>query len=257
MKVAILAGGRGTRLSEETVTTPKPMVEIGGRPILWHIMKIYAQQGFKEFVILLGYKGDVIKRFFAEYASIAGDLSIDLKTGAIVRRALEDGADWKVHLVDTGLETNTGGRVGRAAHLLGDASFMITYGDGLADIDLNALLAHHHKHGAATTITAVHPPARFGEVQFKGDRVEGFAEKAQTSEGWINGGFMVCEPRILSRLKSDAAILEIDGLEALAHAGDLSAYRHVGFWQCMDTLRDKNQLNAMWDQNHAPWKTWP
>jgi glucose-1-phosphate cytidylyltransferase len=257
MKVAILAGGRGTRLSEETVTTPKPMVEIGGRPILWHIMKIYAHQGFKEFVILLGYKGDVIKRFFAEYASIAGDLSIDLKTGAVVRRALEDGADWKVHLVDTGLETNTGGRVGRAAHLLGDAPFMITYGDGLADIDLDALLAHHRKHGVSATITAVHPPARFGEVRFKGDRVQGFAEKAQTSEGWINGGFMVCEPRIISRLKSDSAVLEIEGLEALAHADDLSAYRHAGFWQCMDTLRDKNQLNAMWDQNHAPWKIWP
>jgi glucose-1-phosphate cytidylyltransferase len=257
MKVAILAGGRGTRLSEETVTTPKPMVEIGGRPILWHIMKIYAQQGFKEFVILLGYKGDVIKRFFAEYASISGDLSIDLKTGAVVRGALEDGADWKVHLIDTGLETNTGGRVGRASHLLGDAPFMITYGDGLADIDLNALLDHHQKHGAAATITAVHPPARFGEVRFKGDRVEGFAEKAQTSEGWINGGFMVCEPRILSRLKSDTAILEIEGLEALARAGDLSAYRHAGFWQCMDTLRDKNQLNAMWDHSHAPWKIWP
>jgi glucose-1-phosphate cytidylyltransferase len=257
MKVAILAGGRGTRLSEETVTTPKPMVEIGGRPILWHIMKIYAQQGFKEFVVLLGYKGDVIKRFFAEYASIAGDLSIDLKSGAVVRRPLDDGADWKVHLVDTGLETNTGGRVGRAAHLLGDSPFMITYGDGLADIDLNALLDHHHKHRAAATITAVHPPARFGEVRFKGDRVEGFAEKAQTSEGWINGGFMVCEPPILSRLKSDAAVLEIEGLEALARAGDLSAYRHAGFWQCMDTLRDKTQLNAMWDRNHAPWKIWP
>jgi glucose-1-phosphate cytidylyltransferase len=196
MKVAILAGGRGTRLSEESVTTPKPMIEIGGRPILWHIMKIYAQQGFKEFVILLGYKGDVIKRFFAEFASISGDLSIDLKTGAVVRRTLDDSADWKVHLVDTGLETNTGGRVERAAHLLSDASFMITYGDGLADIDLDALLAHHHKHGAAATITAVHPPARFGEVRFKGDRVEGFAEKAQTSEGWINGGFMGAVPLI-------------------------------------------------------------
>ena len=257
MKVAILAGGRGTRLSEETVTTPKPMIEIGHMPILWHIMKIYAHQGFKEFVILLGYKGDVIKRFFAEYASISGDLSIDLKTGTVVRRALDDGADWTVHLVDTGLETNTGGRVGRASHLLGDATFMITYGDGLADIDLGALLDHHSKHGAAATITAVHPPARFGEVRFRGDRVEGFAEKAQTSEGWINGGFMVCEPRILSQLKSDAAVLEVDGLEALARAGDLSAYRHAGFWQCMDTLRDKTQLNAMWDHDHAPWKIWP
>jgi glucose-1-phosphate cytidylyltransferase len=257
MKVAILAGGRGTRLSEETETTPKPMIEIGGRPILWHIMKIYAQQGFKEFVILLGYKGDVIKRFFAEYASIAGDLSINLKTGTVVRRALDDGADWQVHLVDTGLETNTGGRVGRAARLLGDGPFMITYGDGLADIDLGALLEHHRTYGAAATITAVHPPARFGEVRFNGDRVEGFAEKAQTSEGWINGGFMVCEPRILPLLTSDAAVLEIDGLEALARGGDLSAYRHAGFWQCMDTLRDKLHLNTMWNQNHAPWKIWP
>jgi glucose-1-phosphate cytidylyltransferase len=256
MKVAILAGGRGTRLSEETETTPKPMIEIGGRPILWHIMKIYAQQGFREFVVLLGYKGDVIKRFFAEYASIAGDLSIDLKTGTVSRSAADDGMDWKVHLVDTGLETNTGGRLGRARHLLGNAPFMVTYGDGLADIDLKALISHHRTHGAAATITAVHPPARFGEVLFSADRVAGFAEKAQTSEGWINGGFMVCEPRTLDLLAADSAILEIDGLEALARAGDLSAYRHAGFWQCMDTLRDKIHLNQMWNQHNAPWKIW-
>jgi glucose-1-phosphate cytidylyltransferase len=256
MKVVILAGGRGTRLAEETGTTPKPMVEIGDRPILWHIMKIYAQQGFREFVVLLGYKGEVIKRFFAEYASFSGDLSIDLKTGMVSRSACDDAMDWQVQLVDTGLETNTGGRLGRARHLLNDAPFMVTYGDGLADIDLGALLNHHKKYGAAATITAVHPPARFGEVLFSGDRVAGFAEKAQTSEGWINGGFMVCEPRVLDLLTQDSAVLEIDGLEALARARDLSAYRHDGFWQCMDTLRDKVHLNQMWNQRNAPWKIW-
>jgi glucose-1-phosphate cytidylyltransferase len=256
MKVAILAGGRGTRLAEETETTPKPMVEIGGRPILWHIMKIYGAQGFNEFVVLLGYKGDVIKRYFAEYASIAGDLSIDLKAGVVERRSSHDVADWRVHLVDTGLETSTGGRVGRAAHLLGHEPFMLTYGDGVADVDVKALLDFHRTQGCAATITAVHPPARFGEVQFAGDRVAGFAEKAQTSEGWINGGFMVCEPQLIGLLKSDSSILEIDALEALARAGDLAAYRHHGFWQCMDTLRDKIHLNIMWNAGNAPWKVW-
>jgi glucose-1-phosphate cytidylyltransferase len=256
MKVVILAGGRGTRLSEETETTPKPMVEIGRHPILWHIMKLYAEQGHKEFIVLLGYRGEVIKRYFAEYANIAGDLSIDLKTGSVHRRTQDDEADWKVHLVDTGLYTNTGGRVARARDLLDGETFMLTYGDGLANIDLNALLAHHRTHGATATITAVHPPARFGEVQFLGDRVAGFAEKVQTNEGWINGGFMVCEPKLLTHLQSDSSVLEIDGLEALARAYDLSAYRHRGFWQCMDTLRDKRHLNDMWDHQNAPWKIW-
>jgi glucose-1-phosphate cytidylyltransferase len=257
MKVVILAGGRGTRLSEETETTPKPMVEIGGRPILWHIMKIYGAHGFKEFVVLLGYKGELIKRYFAEYASITGDLSIDLKAGTIERKLLSHELnDWRVHLVETGLETNTGGRVGRAAHLLGNEPFMLTYGDGVADVDLRALLDFHHSHGRAATITAVHPPARFGEVQFSGDRVTGFAEKAQTSEGWINGGFMVCESKIVALLTSDSSVLEIDGLEALAKVGELAAYRHPGFWQCMDTLRDKNHLNLIWNTGRAPWKLW-
>jgi glucose-1-phosphate cytidylyltransferase len=256
VKVVILAGGRGTRLSEETETTPKPMVEIGGRPILWHIMKIYGSHGFNEFVILLGYKGEMIKRYFAEHANIAGDLSIDLRTGTIERRSTTELSDWRVHLVETGLETSTGGRVARAAHLLGGETFMLTYGDGVADIDLPTLLAFHRRHGCATTITAVHPPARFGEVLFAGDRVTGFAEKAQTSEGWINGGFMVCEPRIVKLLAGDAAVLEIDGLETLARSGELAAYRHAGFWQCMDTLRDKNQLNLIWNTGHAPWKLW-
>lgn len=254
MKVAILAGGRGTRLAEETETIPKPMVEIGGRPILWHIMRIFAAQGFNEFVVLLGYKGEAIKRYFADYANMAGDLSIDLKAGTIERRTSLELADWRVHLVDTGLETNTGGRVGRAAHLLGDAPFMLTYGDGVADIDLHALLGFHRDQGSVATITAVHPPARFGEVQFVGDRVAGFAEKIQTNEGWINGGFMVCEPKLVGLLKSDSSILEIDGLEALARTGELAAYRHFGFWQCMDTIRDKIYLNAMWNAGNAPWK---
>ena len=257
MKVVILAGGRGTRLAEETETRPKPMVEIGGRPILWHIMKIYAQHGFNEFVVLLGYKGDVIKRYFAEYANLAGDLSIDLKSGTIERKTSDDGTDWHIHLVDTGLETNTGGRVARVVQLLGDETFLLTYGDGVGDVDLTALLNFHRRQGCAATITAVHPPARFGEVLFSGDRVAGFAEKAQTSEGWINGGFMVCEPKVLKLLASDAAILEVDGLEQLARKGELSAYRHAGFWQCMDTLRDKIHLDLMWNAGKAPWKTWP
>lgn len=256
MKVAILAGGRGTRLAEETETTPKPMVEIGGRPILWHIMNIYGAQGFKEFVVLLGYKGDVIKRYFAEYANIASDLSIDLRAGVIEKRNAHTLADWRVHLLDTGLETNTGGRVGRAAHLLNSETFMLTYGDGVADIDLNALLEFHRRQSCTATITAVHPPARFGEVQFAGDRVAGFAEKSQTREGWINGGFMVCEPELLPMLQSKSSILEIDGLELLARSGQLAAYRHPRFWQCMDTLRDKTQLNATWNSGKAPWKIW-
>ncbi len=256
MKVAILAGGRGTRLAEDTATTPKPMVEIGGRPILWHIMKIYGAQGFNEFVVLLGYKGEVIKRYFAEYANIASDLSIDFKAGVVERQFTSETVDWRVHLVNTGADTNTGGRVERAAHLLGSEPFMLTYGDGVADIDLRALLACHRSSGASATITAVHPPARFGEVRFSGDRVTSFAEKAQTSEGWINGGFMVCEPKILSMLRGDSAVLEIDGLEALARSGELGAYRHSGYWQCMDTLRDKNHLNALWNSGSAPWKRW-
>ena len=257
MKVVILAGGRGTRISEETATKPKPMIEIGGRPIIWHIMKIYAAQGFKEFVVALGYKGDLIKRYFAEHANLSGDLMVDLKSGAIKRRTLNDVVDWRIHLIDTGLDTQTGGRIGRVSHVLGGEPFMLTYGDGVSNIDLQALLAHHKREGRAATVTAVHPPARFGEILFNGNQVAGFAEKPQISEGWINGGFMVVEPNVLDLLRRDSAILEIDGLEVLAKQGDLNAYRHAGFWQCMDTARDKTHLEIMWNQNKAPWKIWP
>jgi glucose-1-phosphate cytidylyltransferase len=257
MKVLILAGGRGTRLSEETVTKPKPMVEIGGRPIIWHIMQIYAAHGFSEFVVLLGYMGDQIKRYFTEYANLAGDMTVDLKSGLVERKAPNDVLGWRIHLIDTGLDTQTGGRVGRAANLVGDEPFMLTYGDGVANIDIPALLALHRASGRAATITAVHPPARFGEIIFQDDHVSGFSEKPQTSEGWINGGFMVMEPRVLARLNSDSSILEIDALEALAMVGELAAYRHRGFWQCMDTYRDKSLLETMWSQNKAPWKIWP
>jgi len=256
MKVVILAGGRGTRIAEETATKPKPMIEIGGRPIIWHIMKIYAAQGFNEFVVAVGYMGDLIKRYFAEHASLAGDLTVDLKSGLIERRSPDEVMDWRVHLVDTGLDTQTGGRVGRVSHLLGDEPFMLTYGDGVANVDLQALLAHHRREGRSATVAAVHPPARFGEIVFDGDRVSGFAEKPQIGEGWINGGFMVMEPIVLKLLQSDTAILEVDALEALAKTGELSAYRHNGFWQCMDTLRDKSHLDIMWNKNVAPWKIW-
>jgi glucose-1-phosphate cytidylyltransferase len=257
MKVVILAGGLGTRLTEETVLIPKPMIEIGGRPILWHIMKIYAEQGFDEFVIALGYKGEVIKRYFFEFQELNGSLTIDLSTRKIIRHDGPTG-NWKIHLVETGLETNTGGRLLRLKHLLQDVTFMLTYGDGVADIDLEALLKFHRLHGKLATVTAVRPPARFGGLEFDdAGKVSQFIEKPQIGEGWINGGFLVMEPGAFNYLKDDHSGLEADVLENLAATGQLVAYRHDSFWQCMDTLRDKRQLEHLWDSGAAPWKVWP
>jgi glucose-1-phosphate cytidylyltransferase len=255
MKTVILAGGLGTRLAEETEIKPKPLVEVGERPILWHIMKHYAKYGFKEFVIALGYKGDLIKRFFLDEATLHGDITIEMKTGkALMRDQVHE--DWVVHLVDTGLESSTGGRIARVREYIGNETFMLTYGDGVANVDLNALLALHKKHNKTATLTAVRPPARFGGLIFEGDLVAQFTEKPQVGEGWINGGFMIMEPKILDYIPRDSTNLEVEVLEKLATEGQLTAYRHDDFWQCMDTLRDKKLLEYLWQQGNAPWKTW-
>jgi glucose-1-phosphate cytidylyltransferase len=255
MKVVILAGGRGTRLAEETQTLPKPMVEIGDRPILWHILKIYSHFGFNEFVVAVGYKGDYIKRYFLDYARTASDFTVDLATGKVDRHGFRL-EDWKIHIVDTGLGTQTGGRVHRLRHLLADGPFLLTYGDGVSNVDVAALLRFHQSSGCAATITAVRPPARFGEIMFDDKRVVEFAEKAQASAGWINGGFAVLEPETLSYLKDDDSVLELDLFEQLAKERNLAAYRHDGFWQCMDTLRDKRLLESLWVSGSPPWKLW-
>lgn len=255
MKVVILAGGLGTRLSEETAIKPKPMVEVGGRPILWHIMKHYAHFGFKEFYIALGYKGEIIKRYFLDYYSLNGSMSIDLATGSVEMRDKECD-DWTVHLIDTGQNTLTGGRIKRLQPFLQDGPFLLTYGDGVCDVDMKALWRFHRAQKRWATVTAVRPPARFGGLVFEGDRVTGFSEKSQTGEGWINGGFMVLEPEVFDYLPGDEAVLETDGLEQIAALGQLSAYRHEGFWQCMDTLRDVRLLENLWQSGSAPWKVW-
>jgi glucose-1-phosphate cytidylyltransferase len=255
MKVVILAGGLGTRLSEETTVMPKPMVPIGGRPIIWHIMKLYSHWGFREFVIALGYKAEVIKNYFLHYSELTGDLTVDLNNGTIkqTRRPHED---WIVHLVETGVETLTGGRLRRLRQLIGDDTFMVTYGDGVTDLDINKVIELHRANRGLATITAVRPPARFGGIAFEGDHVRGFAEKRQVDEGWINGGFMVLEPSCLDYLHGDGDVLEVDLLERLAHDGKLVAHKHTGFWHCMDTVRDRQTLEAMWASGDAPWKIW-
>ncbi len=255
MKVVILAGGLGTRLAEETEVRPKPMIEIGGRPILWHIMKHYAHYGFREFFIALGYKGDFIKRFFLDYYNLNGSMTIDLSSGRVEMRK-KGCEDWIVHLIDTGLETNTGGRIKRLESLLKNETFMVTYGDGVSDIDLRKLVEFHRGHGRAATVTAVRPPARFGGIVFDGNLVASFTEKPQIGEGWINGGFLVFEPSIFDCLSGDHSSLEADALEQLARDRELAAYRHDGFWQCMDTLRDKRLLENLWQEGRAPWKVW-
>lgn len=254
-KIVLLAGGRGTRLSEETDVKPKPMVEIGDRPILWHIMKHYAAHGFNEFYVALGYKGHLIKRYFVDEVQLAGDLTVSTGKGAVVLRGVRP-EDWTVHLCETGLESNTGGRVRRLAQHLRDATFMVTYGDGVSDVPLDKLLAFHKQHGKLGTVTAVRPPARFGGLVFEGDMIKEFIEKPQIGEGWINGGFLVFEPGIFDYLTDDTASLEVMLLERLARDGQLAAYRHEGFWQCMDTLRELRLLQNLWDQGRAPWRTW-
>mgnify|MGYP001174132544 CR=1 FL=1 len=255
MKTVILAGGLGTRLAEETEVRPKPMVEVGEKPILWHIMKHFACYGFREFIVALGYKGELIKRFFLEQSSLQGNLTIDMKTGKVTGR---DGVNenWIVHLVDTGLESSTGGRIKRVREYIGDQRFLMTYGDGVSNVDLNALLSVHEKNRRIVTLTAVRPPARFGGLIFDGDLIAQFTEKPQIGEGWINGGFMVMEPEIFEYIPSDFTNLEVEVLEQLAAEGQLVAYKHADFWQCMDTLRDKRLLESLWQQGSAPWKTW-
>ena len=255
MKVVILAGGLGTRLSEETELRPKPMVDIGERPILWHIMKSYATQGFKEFFVALGYKGEVIKRYFLDYHGMSKSVTIDVATGRASFHESEVD-DWKVHLMDTGLKTSTGGRVKRLQPWLEDGTFMLTYGDGVSDVDMNQLLAFHRKHGKIATLTAVRPPARFGALNFDGDMVTEFMEKPQIGEGWINGGFMCLEPRIFSYMKDDDDSLEAEVLTRLAKDRELVAFRHDRFWQSMDTLRDVRLLESLWQSGRAPWRNW-
>jgi glucose-1-phosphate cytidylyltransferase len=251
LPVGILTGGLGTRLSEETVVKPKPMVEIGGMPILWHIMKIYAGFGAEDFFLALGYKGEVIKEFFVQYRYRASDFTIDLESGAleIVRPPTEN---WRVHLIDTGYATQTGGRVKRLLARAGKA-MLLTYGDGVCDIDVRKLLAFHRLQGKLATVTAVRPPARFGELKIQDGLASSFDEKPQIGEGWINGGFFVLEPRVGSYIDGDATVFEREPLERLASEGQLAVYEHHGFWQCMDTLRDVRQLEEMWRSGAAPW----
>lgn len=255
MKVAILAGGLGTRLSEETTLKPKPMVDVGGMPMLWHIMKIYSSFGFNEFVVALGYKGEVIKDYFLKYHHLSRSLTIKTRTGEVDPHHMS-GEDWTVHLLDTGLETNTGGRVKRLAEFIGNEPFMLTYGDGVGNIDIPALLAFHQRHGRMATLTAVRPPARFGQMVISGEQVVEFKEKPQIGEGWINGGFFVLQPEIVDYIEGDSTYWEFDSLEKIAAVGGLSAYQHHGFWQSMDTLRDVHNLNKLWQEGSAPWKIW-
>lgn len=255
MQVVILAGGLGTRLAEQTEVKPKPLVEIGGRPILWHIMKLYAHYGFKEFFIALGYKGEAIKRYFLDYYPLNGNMTVNLTQGQVQVHNSES-EDWTVNLIETGLDTLTGGRVKRLQPWLKNQPFMVTYGDGVSNINLKELWAFHRSQGRLATLTAVRPPARFGGIIFEGNLVAKFTEKPQIGEGWINGGFLVLEPGIFDYLEGDQTSLEAEGLERLAEAGQLAAYRHDGFWQCMDTLRDVRLLESLWEGGNPPWKVW-
>jgi glucose-1-phosphate cytidylyltransferase len=255
MKVVILAGGKGTRLAEETTVRPKPMVEIGGKPILWHLMKIYAARGFTEFLVACGYKSEWIKEYFHNFSVHSRDYFIDLATGdrTVVNGC---GIDWRIGLIDTGVETMTGGRLLRLRQWIGDEPFMVTYGDGLGDINVCALAEFHRSHGKIATVTAVRPPARFGNLSLQGSTVCEFAEKRQTDEGWINGGFFVFSPAIFDYLENDETVLEREPLERLAQERQLMAFRHTGFWQPMDTLREKLLLDSLWASGQAPWKIW-
>ncbi|MDO9316060.1 MAG: glucose-1-phosphate cytidylyltransferase [Burkholderiaceae bacterium] len=255
MKTVLLAGGRGTRIAEESESRPKPMIEIGGKPILWHIMKGYAQHGLKDFVVACGYKGEMIKHYFLNFNLFHNDYRVNLLHGERELLNASD-TDWDVSVVDTGLDTLTGGRLLRLKPWLTDGTFMLTYGDGVSNVDIGALLAFHKSHGKTATMTAVRPPARFGALDIHGGQVMRFAEKPITESGWINGGFLVLEPAIFDYLEGDHSTLEREPLERLVADGQLMAFQHEGFWQPMDTLRDKQALEALWSEGRAPWKTW-
>lgn len=255
MKTVLLAGGLGTRIGEETHNKPKPMVEIGGWPIIWHIMNHYAHFDYREFVVALGYRGHVIKDFFLNYHRLNSDLRVDLSTGEIqtTKRFLRD---WIIHLIDTGTSSMTGGRVGRLREQLAGETFMLTYGDGVSDVDINELVRFHRAHGKLATVTAVRPAARFGGMNIESGRVVEFKEKPHMGEGWINGGFFIFEPEVLDYIDGDDCVLEREPLEKLAAAGELMAFQHDGFWQCMDTMRDRLLLEELWAGEAPPWKTW-
>ena len=253
MKVILLAGGFGTRFSEYTESLPKPMVTIGGKPILWHIMKYYAHYGHNQFYVALGYKAEMIKEFFLHYRTMNADFTVNLKNGDVIPHQQDD-VDWKVTLVDTGLRSMTGGRVKQMKPYISNETCLMTYGDGVLDVDLDQLIAFHQNHGKMVTVTAVHPGARFGELVMKEDQVTFFQEKPQTGQGWINGGYFVLEPEFFDLIEEDQTILEREPLERAAKMGELMAFRHNGFWQCMDTKRDRNNLEEFWRSGKAPWK---
>lgn len=257
MKVMILAGGYGTRIAEETEIKPKPMVEVGGKPILWHIMKIYSHYGFSDFVVLLGYKGYYIKEYFANYFLHQSDITIDLKTNKLeVHNNTSE--PWRVTLVETGLDTMTGGRIKRAQKYIGDETFLLTYGDGVANVDIVKTVEFHKSHKGAVTMTAIQPEARFGNLDIEDDmNVKTFVEKPENEAGWINGGFLVCDSKVFDYVREDeSCVFEKAPIQKLAHDGELFAYKHEGFWHCMDTLRDNQKLNQLWKENRAPWKVW-
>jgi glucose-1-phosphate cytidylyltransferase len=256
MKAVILAGGLGTRLSEETRLVPKPMVEIGGRPVIWHIMKYYSTFGIREFIICCGYRGDVIKQYFLDYRNRHSDMTVDLQTGEVERYNAR-AEDWKVVLIDTGQETMTGGRLKRIAPYVGNDAFCMTYGDGVSDVDIAALVASHRQSGLSATVTAIHQPSRFGVLEISRNRVQRIREKAVDDGAWINGGFFVLEPNIFDFIThGDETIWEREPLEALVAAGQLGVYKHNGFWQSMDTLRDRSLLETLWESGAPPWKRW-
>ncbi len=253
MKVVILAGGFGTRLSEYTKAIPKPMVTVGGKPILWHIMNTYASFNHTDFYVALGYKAEIIKDFFLNYKTLNSDFTVDLSSGNITEHH-KDNVNWKVTLVDTGLNSMTGGRVKRIHNYIGNEAFLLTYGDGLANVDINSLIKFHKEHGKMVTVSAVHPGARFGELSLDGDLVTSFKEKPQTTQGWINGGYFVIEPEFFELIDDDSTILEQSPLERASQMGELMSFQHNGFWQCMDTKRDRDYLESLWESGRAPWK---